>query len=846
MKTPDPLLGPGAGSPGSQHGVSKPARSTADPLWQRWQRFQQLLPERIGLSGLMFAPFAGQLVLALALMMGLSYQMAASIINQLTQELGEQIGGRVVQELDTRIGAPRQINTINSRLFSSGLASPRQLEALGPLLHAEMEAFPGMGSIQVGTVEGAYLLLQRDSNDGIQLSYQPAGLGLRPLTSWQTSSTGSRLQVLGSTPFDVRNELWFRQALRPNGTPSSSSQPLGPLNRPWGAIGGDIQLPQISQFLRQLEIGQGGAVMIVDRRGFLVATSTKQDAFRLVKGVVQRQAAATAADPLIRGASQAVRDRFDLEFAERRDLDGKAYMLVTNLWRDPAGTTWQVIVATPEDNYLGSVKSTMRNSFLILLVTFGLMVVVSRATAGLVGRPLRRVATAADAMARGDLDQRLRGTGVDEVNDLTISFNSMAGQLRQSYGDLETMKDYAESILESMSNGVITIADNGVIRTANQAACTFFGVDPSGVVGKKAVQFFTGPNRWLIERFERVNKSGESYVVMDTELSVEDQERSANLSILPLRDERIGQIGTMLMVEDISDEKRMKGTMARYMDPVVAEQLLSGGSQSLGGTESMATVLFSDIRSFTSISEALGAQGTVSLLNDYFTLMVDCLVHEGGMLDKFIGDAIMAIFGLPLPAEGDEDRAMRASIAMLSSLDQFNMDRAANQQLPVHIGIGLHTDEVVSGNIGSPKRMNYTVIGDGVNLASRLESACKFYGAELLISEATAQRLASSYCMREADLVVVKGKSQPVKIHQVLDAYSPERFPARDQVLQVYGAGLQAYRAQRWDEAMRDFNRAIELHPGDKLSRIYLERSEILKTDPPGSDWDGVWTMTSK
>jgi adenylate cyclase len=100
--------------------------------------------------------------------------------------------------------------------------------------------------------------------------------------------------------------------------------------------------------------------------------------------------------------------------------------------------------------------------------------------------------------------------------------------------------------------------------------------------------------------------------------------------------------------------------------------------------------------------------------------------------------------------------------------------------------------------------------------------------------------------MREADLVVVKGKSQPVKIHQVLDAYSPERFPARDQVLQVYGAGLQAYRAQRWDEALRDFNRAIELHPGDKLSRIYLERSEILKTDPPGSDWDGVWTMTSK
>ena len=260
----------------------------------------------------------------------------------------------------------------------------------------------------------------------------------------------------------------------------------------------------------------------------------------------------------------------------------------------------------------------------------------------------------------------------------------------------------------------------------------------------------------------------------------------------------------------------------------------------------MATVLFSDIRGFTSISEALVAQGTVSLLNDYFTLMVDCLVDEGGMLDKFIGDAIMAIFGLPIPSDGDEDRAMRASIAMLTSLDQFNVERAINNQLPVHIGIGLHTDEVVSGNIGSPKRMNYTVIGDGVNLASRLESACKFYGAELLISEATANRLASSYCMREADLVVVKGKSQPVKIHQVLDAYSPERFPSRDLILQAYGEGLQAYRAQHWDRAMRDFKRAIELHPGDKLSQIYLERTELLKLDPPSSDWDGVWRMTSK
>ena len=181
-----------------------------------------------------------------------------------------------------------------------------------------------------------------------------------------------------------------------------------------------------------------------------------------------------------------------------------------------------------------------------------------------------------------------------------------------------------------------------------------------------------------------------------------------------------------------------------------------------------AAILFSDIRGFTTLTEELGAQGTVALLNEYFTLMVDCIQKQGGILDKFIGDAIMAAFGIPFAHDDDEDRAVRAAISMITSLREWNQKRAEQGKKPVRIGIGLNTDTIVSGNIGSPKRTDYTVIGDGVNLASRLESACKQYHASILISENTHRKLKGTYRMRKVDRVVVKGKTEPVNIYEAV------------------------------------------------------------------------------
>jgi adenylate cyclase len=318
------------------------------------------------------------------------------------------------------------------------------------------------------------------------------------------------------------------------------------------------------------------------------------------------------------------------------------------------------------------------------------------------------------------------------------------------------------------------------------------------------------------------------------------------VTILPLFSMEKKRLGSMLLIEDISSEKRMKSTMSRYMDPGIADRLVASGAELLGGQSVLATVLFSDIRGFTTITEQLGAQGTVALLNEYFTLMVDCIQQEEGMLDKFIGDAIMAAFGIPVGHEDDADRAVRAAIAMLRALKAWNVQRVAEGKLPVDMGIGLNTDQVVSGNIGSKKRMDYTIIGDGVNLASRLESACKQYGTHILVSEFTYGKLRGTYRTREVDLVVVKGKTQPVAIYEILDYHTGETYPHLIDALGYFRDGLAKYRQGKWNDASKQFSEVVGMNPADKAATLYVERCRHLARHPPGDDWNGVWVMESK
>jgi adenylate cyclase len=360
-------------------------------------------------------------------------------------------------------------------------------------------------------------------------------------------------------------------------------------------------------------------------------------------------------------------------------------------------------------------------------------------------------------------------------------------------------------------------------------------------------EIFLGRNGWVAKSLEKVRATGSTDITVDTDLFIEGSETiSVNLATVQLNSLRNEPIGYMLMMEDITREKRLRNTMSRYMSKTVVDQLLASGEVELGGTGRDVSVLFSDIRGFTSISERLGAKETVALLNEYFTDMVDIVFAHNGVLDKYIGDMIMAVFGSVLQSEEDASNAVTVGNKMLTALHQLNRRRAERGDEAIRIGVGISTGNVVAGNIGSLKRMEYTVVGDRVNLAERLESANKFYGTSILICDATWEAVRHHAAAREIDLIRVRGRDRPVAIYEALGHHSEDSFPHREEALAAFSEGLLRYRRRDWAGAEHCFSAALAANPEDGPSKIYFERCRIYGSTPPPATWDGVWTMPNK
>jgi adenylate cyclase len=414
------------------------------------------------------------------------------------------------------------------------------------------------------------------------------------------------------------------------------------------------------------------------------------------------------------------------------------------------------------------------------------------------------------------------------------------------FRDVVAMKNYNESILNSLSDGVLSMDEELIITKLNPAASRILQRPAADLVGQP-VTAITSEGSWVHDALGRVRSKGRPDTTLDRELRLPGGAGvSVNATALRLQDEQGASSGFMLILSDISAEKRVRGTMARYMPKEIVDQLLETEEGALGGAAQTVTTLFSDIRSFTTISESIGPKATVTLLNEYFTDMIEVLEAHEGIVDKYIGDAVMAIFGAPFVSERDAGNAVAAANAMMASLAELNKRRRARGEMELAIGVGLNTGEVVLGNIGSPKRMDYTVVGDAVNLAARLEGVTKTYGAEIVLSEFTYRELEDKSAVRELDLIRVKGKTEPVPIYESYAYKLSAAGEALPRAMESYSRGLSAYRAQSWDQAEEAFRTSLDLCPGDVTSALYLERIAGYRASPPPEGWDGVFTFTTK
>ena len=319
-----------------------------------------------------------------------------------------------------------------------------------------------------------------------------------------------------------------------------------------------------------------------------------------------------------------------------------------------------------------------------------------------------------------------------------------------------------ENIMSSITTGIVEVNLFGEIEFANKEALRLLNKEEEEIIGNHYLIIFEN-NDQLLELIQKVESEQERVFENEFELKSKRKKISVNLSCSPVFDEKKSFSGIVIALDDLSKINKVKSTFKKYVSKNIVDKLLENeDSLNLGGTESEITILFSDIRGFTSMSEKLSPTEIVKLLNKYFKSMIDVVFKYNGTLDKIVGDELMVLYGVPLKSENDTDNAIKTAIKMFQSLDKFN-ERIINEGYkPFKIGIGINKGKAVSGNIGSEQQMNYTVIGDTINLGARLCSHAK--SGEILISSSVKGVISDDYAFKKIPSIEVKGKSKPIEV----------------------------------------------------------------------------------
>jgi class 3 adenylate cyclase len=419
-------------------------------------------------------------------------------------------------------------------------------------------------------------------------------------------------------------------------------------------------------------------------------------------------------------------------------------------------------------------------------------------------------------------DRKAIAAGLDRIDELRDQLDQQLDAVRNDMIDL-LQADSAATVRKQQT--VLVIA---VILTVLAAALGFvFSFIVSGGL--------TRPVRRLLEGARAVEAGR-----LDETLAVTSQDEIGHLTVAFNR-----------MVEQLRAKERMRETFGRYVDPRIVERLISGAALATEGQRRVMTVLFCDVKGFVGVSEEMTPQGLVKVMNRYFSTMSAPIHANGGIIDKYIGDAIMAYWGPPFTADGEQAKfAGLAAVDMLDRVEPFRAelpDLLGLKNVPISfdIRIGIATGEALVGSVGSEVMMSYTVMGETVNLASRLEGANKLYGTRILALEPTVAAAGAAIETREIDRVALAGQSRSQPIYEIM-SHSGRLTREQAELRARYAQGLAAYRGRRWEEARKAFAAALENDRSDGPSLTMLKRIDLFVAAPPGADWDGAWHLEQK
>lgn len=629
------------------------------------------------------AAFVLQLVVVVGAVGFLSFSDGEASVNDVAGQLRRELSERVQQKLESYVAVPFRINSTNADAFAQGILSFTEYREAARFFWRQMVEYDTVAYISVGTADGLFFGIKRMNDGTLQLRVRHAQDTGGALQSWELDGDGNptSVQPRASRPnYDPRLRPWFTRGMAaektvwtgiesyysaPNELATGPVTPIFKDGKVIGVISSDLQLSQLSRYMRNMKLGVTGVAFIVEASGTLVASSTQDRITAEVAGRATPIEASQSGNDKIRNAIRLLEDKvgglgsLTTTSHYSYEANGQRHFLTAVPYSGTQGIDWITVITVPESDFLHRISESRTLTLKLCLVALLFSMLVSLGIARSITKPLVRLTEVARRLRSGNLDVAFDTRSSDEIGTLAFTMNDM--------------------------------------------------------------------------------------------------------------------------VEGLRDRDFIRNAFGRYLSPELARRFMQDrDSLRLGGHIEQVTLLMSDLRGFTALSERLGPERMVQLLNRYLGVMTSVILAHRGTIIEFIGDAILVVFGAPIREEDDPQRAVRCAVAMQQAMSAIN-EESASQEIPtLEMGIGIHTGQVVAGNIGCESHVKYGVVGEPVNLTSRIESLT--LGGQVLLSHATYEQVMDSVETRDPKLVSLKGVSGSLRVYELVATRGPDalRVPAPD------------------------------------------------------------------